>query len=67
MAELQPVDLTEVVAVDLVRERSVAHHLEKVIVTGYGPFPYQVDGDYLGEVESLEFTWESEVLRLVVP
>jgi diacylglycerol kinase family enzyme len=42
-------------------------HLGKLTVTGYGPFPYQVDGDYLGEVESLEFRHEPEVLRLVLP
>ena len=36
-------------------------------VRGHRPFPYQVDGDYLGEVTSLRFRWEPEALRLVVP
>jgi diacylglycerol kinase family enzyme len=36
-------------------------------VEGHRPFPYQVDGDYLGEVTSLEFRHEPGVLRLVVP
>jgi diacylglycerol kinase family enzyme len=36
-------------------------------VMGHRPFPYQVDGDYLGEVSSLEFHHEPDVLRLVVP
>jgi diacylglycerol kinase family enzyme len=36
-------------------------------VEGHRPFPYQVDGDYLGEVTSLHFRHEPEVLRLVVP
>lgn len=36
-------------------------------VKGYGPFPYQVDGDYLGEIERLEFRHEPDALRLVVP
>ena len=29
--------------------------VDKLTVNGYGPFPYQVDGDYLGETEQLEF------------
>ena len=36
-------------------------------VTGHGPFPYQVDGDFLGEVADLEFRHEPDVLRLVRP
>jgi diacylglycerol kinase family enzyme len=36
-------------------------------ITGTEPFPYQVDGDYLGEVDRLEFTYEPGVLTLVVP
>ena len=36
-------------------------------VTGYGPFPYQVDGDYLGDTERLEITHEPDVLDLVMP
>jgi diacylglycerol kinase family enzyme len=34
---------------------------------GYGPFPYQVDGDYLGETERLEFRHAPDVLNLVFP
>ncbi|MGH9184888.1 MAG: diacylglycerol/lipid kinase family protein, partial [Acidimicrobiales bacterium] len=41
--------------------------LGKLTVTGYGPVPYQVDGDYLGEIETLEFRHEPDVLRLVLP
>ena len=36
-------------------------------VTGHGPFPYQVDGDHLGDTEDLTFTWRPDVLSLVVP
>jgi diacylglycerol kinase family enzyme len=36
-------------------------------VTGHGPFPYQLDGDFLGEVDSLRFRWEPEALALVLP
>jgi diacylglycerol kinase family enzyme len=36
-------------------------------VTGHGPFPYQVDGDYLGETERLEFDHHPNVLALVMP
>ena len=35
--------------------------------TGYGPFPYQVDGDHLGDTERLEFRHEPDVLDLVMP
>ena len=31
------------------------------------PFPYQLDGDYLGDVTSIDFEWEPDALRLVVP
>ena len=36
-------------------------------VDGHGPFPYQVDGDYLGETERLTFKHQPEILRLVLP
>jgi diacylglycerol kinase family enzyme len=32
-----------------------------------GPFPYQVDGDHLGDTERLTFRHDPEVLSLVVP
>jgi diacylglycerol kinase family enzyme len=41
--------------------------LEAVRVAGHGPVPYQVDGDYLGEVEAIDFRHEPEALRLVLP
>jgi diacylglycerol kinase family enzyme len=41
--------------------------LAGVTVKGHGPFPYQVDGDYLGETTELVFRWEPEVLDLVMP
>ena len=34
---------------------------------GHGPFPYQVDGDYLGETEQLEFRHEPDALTIVHP
>jgi diacylglycerol kinase family enzyme len=36
-------------------------------VRGFGPFPYQVDGDHLGDTERLVFKHEPEVLDLVLP
>jgi diacylglycerol kinase family enzyme len=33
----------------------------------HGPVPYQVDGDHLGDVESLDFHHEPGAIRLVVP
>ena len=41
--------------------------LASLVVDGHGPFPYQVDGDYLGETEHLAFKHEPEILRLVLP
>jgi len=41
--------------------------LTSLTVTGYGPFPYQVDGDHLGDTELLEIKHEPDVLDLVMP
>ncbi|MDQ3947040.1 MAG: diacylglycerol kinase family lipid kinase [Actinomycetota bacterium] len=41
--------------------------LERFSVVGPEPFPYQVDGDHLGEVERLDFIYEPASLILVVP
>ena len=35
----------------------------EVTVTGHGPFPYQVDGDHLGDTERLVLRHEPEVLQ----
>ena len=43
------------------------HDLERVTVSGHGPFPYQTDGDYLGEADRLELVWVPEVLSVVIP
>jgi diacylglycerol kinase family enzyme len=51
------------------RHPNVEHRddVTAVTVTSSGPFPYQVDGDYLGEVHRLDFGYEPDVLTLVVP
>ena len=36
-------------------------------VVGHRPFPYQVDGDYLGETRRLRFQHRPEVMDLVLP
>ena len=41
--------------------------LERLSVIGTEPFPFPVDGDHLGEVERLDFTYEPAALTLVVP
>ncbi len=43
------------------------HDLSRIVVEGYGPFPYQVDGDHLGDAERLEISHEPAVLDLVMP
>jgi diacylglycerol kinase family enzyme len=36
-------------------------------VTSAAPFPWQVDGDYLGEVDRLSITYQPDCLTVVVP
>lgn len=51
------------------RHPNVVHRdgVTAATITATEPFPYQVDGDYLGEVERLEFSYEPDCLTLVVP
>jgi diacylglycerol kinase family enzyme len=42
-------------------------HVVAVDVTGDAPFPWQVDGDYLGEVDHLSVGYAPDCLRIVVP
>jgi diacylglycerol kinase family enzyme len=37
------------------------------LIANHGPFPWQVDGDYLGEVERLEIRFVPDSLKVVVP
>ncbi len=39
----------------------------EVSITHHTPFPYQVDGDYLGDVDRLELTHVPDAVRLLVP
>ena len=39
--------------------------LEAFVIEHATPFPYQVDGDYLGETPSLEFRHVPDAVRLV--
>jgi len=41
--------------------------VEQVTIVGHAPFPHQVDGDYLGETERLEISYDPSSLNLVVP
>jgi len=45
----------------------VANDLAELSIVGHSPFPYQLDGDYLGEVNHLDFSWRPNILRLVIP
>jgi diacylglycerol kinase family enzyme len=51
------------------RHPNIEHRdgVTSAVITGTEPFPYQVDGDYLGEVNRLDFGYEPDVLTLVVP
>jgi len=41
--------------------------IDGLVIRAYGPVPYQVDGDYLGEVEQLTFRHEPDIIDLVLP
>ena len=41
--------------------------LTELVVEHPAPFPYQVDGDHLGDAERLEFRFVPEAVRLVFP
>ena len=41
--------------------------LDELVIEGTEPFPYQVDGDYLGEAERLQFQHVPNAVRLVFP
>jgi diacylglycerol kinase family enzyme len=41
--------------------------LTELTVTGHGPFPYQVDGDFLGSVEHVQLRHEPDCLDLFLP
>lgn len=49
------------------RHIDVRTDLDGLVVEGHGPFPYQVDGDHLGDTELLRFKHEPAALRLVLP
>lgn len=49
------------------RHALVAHDLTGLEISGHGPVPYQVDGDFLGTTERLRFEHWPESLRLVIP
>ncbi len=36
-------------------------------IKGRRPLPYQLDGDYVGEVDQIDLRWVSEALALVIP
>lgn len=49
------------------RHVSVFDDVHELVIDGESPFPYQVDGDYLGETTNLHFRHVPEAVRLVFP
>jgi diacylglycerol kinase family enzyme len=49
--------------------RGIAHRhdLDSISVEGRGPFPYQVDGDDLGDADNLDIGYEPDALTIVLP
>ncbi len=41
--------------------------LTSMRVEAFGAVPYQVDGDHLGDIETLDFAHHPEIMRLVLP
>jgi diacylglycerol kinase family enzyme len=69
-AKVLPIIASAVVApARIQRSRWVSYRpgVSEMTVTGHGPFPYQVDGDHLGDATTLTLKHEPEVLRLVLP
>jgi diacylglycerol kinase family enzyme len=44
-----------------------APNQHRITISGYGPFPHQMDGEYLGLVHELTITHEPAILDVVVP
>ena len=49
------------------RHTHVQGDIVESTVEGNGSFPYQLDGDYLGEVESLSLAYQPDVLNVFMP
>ncbi len=49
------------------RHALLAHDLDRLEITGHGPLPYQVDGDFLGQGEHFHFEHRPDAIRLVMP
>ena len=49
------------------RQIAVTHNVQSLDVSGHGPFPYQVDGDFLGEITHLTLRHEPACLDLLLP
>ena len=51
------------------KERYVDYRVDQdaLVVEGHGPFPFQLDGDYLGEVERIELRHVPDIMDLVLP
>lgn len=43
------------------------HGLDRLVVRGAEPFPYQVDGDDVGDTTQLELAYDPDALTIVVP
>ncbi len=39
----------------------------RATIRGYGPVPYQMDGEYLGEASELEISHHASILNVVMP
>lgn len=51
------------------RFKGIVHRadIDSLRIVGHRPFPYQLDGDYLGDVSTLEFRHDPRSLQVYVP
>jgi diacylglycerol kinase family enzyme len=49
------------------RDIDMRRNQPRLVVRGHGPVPWQMDGDYMGEVDELVLTSERDRLRVVLP
>jgi diacylglycerol kinase family enzyme len=65
-----PASFSAIVGGDLIARHPDVAQRERVLeltISSDGPVPWQVDGDYIGEVERLDIRYEPEALTLVMP
>lgn len=67
LAKLMMSSLSNPDGVTTGRGVDVRNDVTSARITSETPFPYQLDGDYLGDATSIDLKWRPDAIRLVVP